>query len=148
MIGLRPFLGVQQILHTPHNLILLARSHSSPSNANKSKAKLKSTKSIASDISPSWTLYNLKMSPANVLYNDFIELATSHKTELNELITSQNSDKVRIYALLLSEGHVILRIAKDIYLGNELNDTSVNYTKSIEHLFLASCHQLADFYVM
>lgn len=88
------------------------------------------------------------MSSADVLYNDFIELAANHKTELTELITSQNSDKVRIYALLLSEGHVILRIAKDIYIGNESNDSSANYTKSIERLFLESCHQLADFYVM
>lgn len=144
LIGLRPFLGVQQMFHTPQNLILLARSHNSPS-SDKSKSKSKSTKSIES--SPSWTLYSLKMSPADVLYKDFIELAANHHSPLTELITSQNSDKVRIYALLLSEGHVILRIAKDIYI-DEMYDSSTSYMKSIEQLFLESCHQLADFYVM
>ncbi|XP_031634727.1 uncharacterized protein LOC116348019 [Contarinia nasturtii] len=141
LIGLRPFLGVQRMFHTPENLILLARSLNSPLNADKSKLKTKT------DSMSSWTLYSLKMSPPDVLYKDFIELAANHKTGLTELITSQNSDKVRIYSLLLSEGHVILRIAKDIYTS-ELNKFTPSYSKAIDLLFLESCHQLADFYVM
>lgn len=135
------------MFHTPQSLILLARSHNSPTSETKSKLKSKPGKNVVPDSAPSWTLYNLKMSQADVLYKDFIELAANHKTELTELITSQNSDKVRIFALLLSEGHVILRIAKDIFIG-EPNEISTSYTKAIEQLFLDSCLQLADFYVM
>lgn len=141
------------MFHTAKNLILLARSHLSPpppSTPSKTKSKTTTTKNqVSADLTPSWTLYNLKMSPADVLYKDFMELAANHKTELTELITSQNSDKVRIYVLLLSEGHVILRIAKDICIDEaSSNEISPKYTKSIERLFRDSCHQLADFYVM
>lgn len=146
LIGLRPFLGVQTMFRTSQNLILLAQSFNSPANEIKSKSKLRAERNqIAAE--HSWTLYSLKMAPADVLYNDFIELASNHKTALTELITSQNSDKVRIYALLLSEGHVILRIAKEIYTG-EPNEQSSSYSKAINRLFLDSCHELADFYVM
>lgn len=136
------------MFHTPHNLILLARSLDSPTTDRKSKTKSKQEKNqIASDSTPNWTLYNLKMSQADVLYKDFIELAANHKTDFTELITGQNSDKIKIYALLLREGHIILRIAKDIYI-KESSKASSSYSHSIEHLFLDSCHQLADFYVM
>lgn len=135
------------MFHTSENLILLARSSNSPSNEIKFKSKSKEKNQNASDSTSNWTLYSLKMSPADVLYKDFIELAANHKTGLTELITSQNSDKVRIYTLLLSEGHVILRIAKEIYTG-ESNEFSTSYSKRIDGLFLDSCHQLADFYVM
>lgn len=132
--------------HTPQNLILLARSLNSPAIALKSKSKSRADKNqIAAE--SSWTLYSLKMAPADVLYKDFIELASNHKTALTELITSQNSDKVRIYALLLTEAHVILRIAKEIYTG-EPNEHTSTYSNAINQLFLESCHQLADFYVM
>lgn len=124
----------------------MARSLNSPANEIKSKSKSRADKNqIAAE--SSWTLYSLKMAPADVLYKDFIELASNHKMELTELITSANSDKVRIYALLLTEAHVILRIAKDIYTG-EHNEHSNTYSKTINQLFLESCHQLADFYVM
>lgn len=146
LIGLRPFLGVQRIFHTPHNLILLAQSLNSPSEI-KSKTKSKPEKNQITESSSNWTLYNLKMSSADVLYKDFIELAANHKTGLTELITSQNSDKVRIYTLLLSEGHVILRIAKEMYTGEPREITSA-YSKTVDTLFFESCHQLADFYVM
>lgn len=150
------------MFHTAKNLILLARSHlSSPSqpppsmssndSKSKSKSKVAAKNAVSTESSaPSWTLYNLKMSSADILYKDFIELAANHKTELTELITSQNSDKVRIYVLLLSESHVILRIAKDICIGesSSSHEASISYIKSIERLFRDSCHQLADFYVM
>lgn len=143
------------MFHTAKNLILLARSHfsppppSTPSKDTKSKSKQAVKNQSSAESAPSWTLYNLKMSPADVLYKDFMELAANHKTELTELITSQNSDKVRIYVLLLSEGHVILRIAKDICIDEAASsEVSPRYTKSIERLFRDSCHQLADFYVM
>lgn len=150
LIGLRPFLGIQRMFHTPQSLILLARSLDSPSLVNGSKSKTKSKhekNQVAMESTPSWTLYNLKMSQADVLYRDFIEVAANHKTDFTELITCQNSDKVKIYALLLSEGHIILRIAKDICIG-EAEKASAPYSNAIERLFLDSCHQLADFYVM
>lgn len=134
------------MFHTPENLILLARSLNSPLNVDKSKLKSKEKTQTESSLS-NWTLYSLKMSQPDLLYKDFIEFSENHKTALTELITSQNAEKVRIYSLLLSEGHVILRIAKDIYTG-ELNKFTPSYTKEIERLFLDSCHQLADFYVM
>lgn len=135
------------MFHTPNNLILLAQSVNSPSNEPNSKSKSKGKTQIVSESTSNWTLYSLKMSPADVLYKDFIELAANHKIGLTELITCQNSDKVRIFTLLLSEGHVILRIAKEIYTG-ESDAFATNYAKDIDRLFLDSCHQLADFYVM
>lgn len=137
-------MGIQQIFHTPQNLILLAQSVNTPPADSKFKSK---SKQENNQTESSWTLYNLKMSQADVLYKDFIELAANHKMDFTELITSQNSDKVRIYALLLSEGHIILRIAKEIFIA-ELNKTSSAYLDTIDRLFLDSCHQLADFYVM
>lgn len=91
LIGLRTFLGVQRMFHTP-NLILLARISNSPLNEIKFKSKSKEKNQNSTKSTSSWTLYSLKMSPAGVLYKDFIELTANNKTGLTELLTSQNSD--------------------------------------------------------
>lgn len=139
---------------TSQNLILLAKSNDSPKNNGiKSTKQTKKHQSVES--TANWTLYDLKIAQADALYKDFMDLATEHKSDFKELMTGQNADKVKIYGLLLSEAHVILRIAKEICFDGQLNDTSSN-SKHLDHptpeyiekLFFESCLQLADSYVM
>lgn len=139
---------------TPQNLILLAKSNDSPTN-NGIKLTKQTKKKQSIEAMANWTLYDLKIAQADVLYKDFMDLATEHKSDFKELMTGPNADKVKIYGLLLSEAHVILRIAKDICFDGQPNDTPSNSKylgnptpEYIEKLFFESCLQLADFYVM
>nr|XP_034177945.1 uncharacterized protein LOC117603176 [Osmia lignaria]XP_034177946.1 uncharacterized protein LOC117603176 [Osmia lignaria] len=56
LIGLRPFLGIQQLLHSKNYLILLARADNS------------------------WTLYSLILPKLENLYYDILNVARSHKS--------------------------------------------------------------------
>lgn len=137
---------------TQQNLILLAKSNDSPTingKSNGKSGKIKQRHTVES--TANWTLYDLKIAQADVLYKDFMDLATEHKSDFTELVTGQNSDKVKIYALLLSEAHIILRITKEISFMGHINDASGKSnaaTDYIEKLFYESCQQLGDFYVM
>lgn len=147
---------------TSQNLILLAKSSESPTNHAKSTTpksgkQTKKRNTIDQTVAANWTLYNLKIAQTDVLYKDFMDLANEHKTDSIELITGQNSDKVKIYALLLSEAHIILRIAKEICFDGQIDGVaSISHGKQIENasfdriqkLYFDSCQQLADFYVM
>lgn len=129
------------MLATDQNLILLASStnKSTPNKASKDQMK-------RNDIpSANWTVYNLKMAQADVLYHDFIELANSH---------IGNSPK--LYAHLLSEAHMILRIAKEVSFHSKAPTmstgddprASLEYNDRMNRLFLESCLHLADICVM
>lgn len=158
LIGLRPFLGIQCLFSTQQNLILLARSHESPTNSSKSNAKStkqsKKQRSTTLETASDWTIYNLKTAQADILYRDFMELAANHATDFSETASGCDSDKIKIYALLLSEAHTILRIAKEISSesGNNTSKSSTaqsnEINNQIDDLFLSSCQQLADFFVM
>lgn len=128
------------MLATDQNLILLASSTSKATMpANKEQMKRNDSPST------NWTVYNLKMSQADDLYRDFIELANSY---------IGNSPK--LYAHLLSEAHMILRIAKEISFHSNATSTSstgnqrasIEYKDLINKLFLESCLHLADICVM
>lgn len=146
LIGLRPFLGIQKMLATERNLILLASSaistsKSTPNKVSANKGQIERTDSIATN----WTVYNLRMARADVLYHDFIELANSY---------IGNSPK--LYAHLLSEAHMILRIAKEISFHSNASSitaaggqtTTIEYKDRINELFLESCLHLADICVL
>lgn len=95
--------------------------------------------------STNWTVYNLKMAQADVLYHDFIELANSYI-----------SNSPKLYAHLLSEAHMILRIAKEISFHSNASSvsmvgdqrTNIEYKDRMNKLFLESCLHLADICVM
>lgn len=140
-------------------MILLAKSNDSPKNCGKlsTKSAKQLKKHATVETSSNWTLYNLKIAQADILYKDFMDLANEHKSDFSELMSGQNSDKVKIHSLLLSEAHVILRIAKEIVFDGYANDAFLPNGKSfasaptpdyIDKLFFESCQQLADFYVM
>lgn len=140
------------MLCTAQNLMLLAQSRNSPI-LNGQKHQPKNGKQpatpkrnvIVENIS-NWTLYDLKIAQADVLYRDFMELAANHIP-----------DSPKIYAHLLSEAHTILRIAKEICFDCDANK-SVSSTmrnakddvqqQQIEKLFFESCQKLADFLVV
>lgn len=129
------------MLATDQNLILLASSNSkaTPNKTSRDQTKRNDTSSA------NWTVYNLKIAQADVLYHDFIELANSY---------IGNSPK--LYAHLLSEAHMILRIAKEISFHSNGSFTSkvgdqrasIEYKDRMNQLFLESCLHLADICVM
>lgn len=127
------------MLTTNESLILLA---SSVNNATPTKSKRNET------LTTNWTIYNLKMAGADGLYHDFIELANSY---------IRNSPK--LYAHLLSEAHMILRIAKELTFhsyastavsttGDSNSRSRIEYKDRINELFLESCLHLGDICVM
>lgn len=132
LIGLRPFLGIQRMLSTQQNLILLANSNEAPS----TNFKLSNSSTTDNDSISNWTIYDLKLAQADVLYRDFMELANSHIP-----------DSPKMYAHLLNEAHMILRIAKEISF-NLLDAANVEKSDTIERLFLESCLKSADVCVM
>lgn len=132
---------------TQQNLILLAQSPEPavtvPSGTKQSKRQ---SAPIEAPPSSNWTIYNLKIAQADVLYKDFMELAADHAIDFTEPMNGCDSDKIKIYSLLLSEAHTILRIANEIVFDSV--DTKSMPDAAIGELFLNSCQKLADFYVM
>ena len=82
LVGLRPFLGVKEIVASTSYLVLLSMAASTE----ESKAK--------------WTMYNLCLPPALALYKSMIELA-----DLSKALNPSG------YLELISEAHVVLRTA-------------------------------------
>ena len=82
LVGLRPFLGVKEIVASSSYLVLLSMAASTE----ETKAK--------------WTMYNLCLPPALALYKSMIELA-----DLSKALNPSG------YLELISEAHVVLRTA-------------------------------------
>lgn len=138
LIGLRPFLGIQTMLCTSQNVVLLAQSQSSPiKNRQKTSSKNGKQQANKQTITSDWTLYNLNIPQADGLYRDFMDLAANHI-----------HDSPKIYLHLLSESHIILRIAKEICFGYDTHQLNDAKSQKIEKLFFDSCVKLADFFVM
>lgn len=133
---MRPFLGIQRMFSTSKNLILLASN-----NVQVSRLESKSTSRIDGDNQSNWTIYNLKIASAGVLYRDFMELAANHIP-----------DCPKVYAHLLSEAHMIVRIAKEVSFQSEhaINRNTANgeLEEQYNQLFLDSCLKLGDVSVM
>ena len=129
LVGLRPFLGVKEIVASSSYLVLLsmASSTSSSSPTEESKAK--------------WTMYNLCLPPALALYKSMIELA--------DLSKSLNPSG---YLELISEAHVVLRTACHSLTwtmattkSNPEIDAQLKITK--EH-YQGSCQLLGNHYAL
>lgn len=130
LIGLRPFLGVRQMLCTNNNLILLANNVSASTTATTTN----------DDSIDEWTVYNLVLPTPEQLYTDFEDLAKSHIRE--SLCTYMN---------LMSEAHIIMRIAMEFYRIQQCDQYKailVRYESvDCERVYLDSCLKLGDFCV-
>ncbi|XP_063922297.1 uncharacterized protein LOC135136807 [Zophobas morio] len=134
LVGLRPFLGVEQILLSEHNLVLLANSDSSPTH---------SVSSNSSSTAAYWTLYNLELPTPKTIFNDISILANVHR------FTSSQT-----YCHLMSEAHVILRVALVLKKWGVV-DENVKLILAVKsnnddviETYRTSCALLADHYIM
>lgn len=135
LIGLRPFLGVRQMLCTNDNLVLLANNISASATVVASTSDKYDIDMVADE----WTIYNLLLPTPEQLYTDFEELAKSHLRE-----------SLSTYMNLMSEAHIIMRIAIEFYRIQQCDQKSIlKRYESIdcERVYLDSCLKLADFCV-
>ncbi|CAH0548559.1 unnamed protein product [Brassicogethes aeneus] len=134
LVGLRPFLGVEQILLSENNLLLLANSDSSPTH---------SCSSNSSSNANFWTLYNLELPTPKTVFNDISIVANVHR------FTSAQT-----YCHLMSEAHMVLRISLLLKKWTVTEDTvkliltaKTNIDDVIE-TYRTSCALLGDHFVM
>lgn len=104
LVGLRPFLGVEQLLLAENYIILFANSDGSPTHSSSSTSSCSS-----------WTLYNLELPNPLTLFNDFASLAEVHQ------FTSPQT-----YCHLISEAHVILRTSLMLTKWGYSRENAVN----------------------
>lgn len=143
LIGLRPFFGVEHLLLTHKHLVLLA-SCSSPSEGSPSTSSQDSPVSM----SPSgantgrWTQYSLQLPTPPELFHDMMQVGSAHV-----------SSNPATYLHLLSEGHLVLRLAlrSQPYPPLVLSDMSKKIKEAsrndLKSLFEESCALLADQYI-
>ena len=102
LVGLRPFIGVQEIIASNSHLVLLSKADQKNNTENitgKNTASISSnTDSYEEKIPKKWTLYNLSLPSPLALYKSMIELAN-----LNRALNPQG------YLELISEAHIVLR---------------------------------------
>ncbi|KAL3270567.1 hypothetical protein HHI36_021104 [Cryptolaemus montrouzieri] len=134
LVGLRPFLGVEQILLANNHLLLLANADISP------------THSVASNSSSNavyWTLYSLELPTPKTVFNDISIVANIHRFSSSQT-----------YCHLMNEAHMVLRIALLLKKWTTTDDTLKLVTKRTENLddvaemFRSSCLLLGDHFVM
>ncbi|XP_044260158.1 Hermansky-Pudlak syndrome 3 protein homolog [Tribolium madens] len=134
LVGLRPFLGVEQILLSENNLVLLANSESSPTH---------SVSSNSSSNASYWTLYNLELPTPKTIFNDISILANAHR------FTSSQT-----YCHLMSEAHVILRVGLVLKKWGVVEENVKliipvkNNIDDVIETYRTSCALLADHYIM
>ncbi|CAH2008089.1 unnamed protein product [Acanthoscelides obtectus] len=134
LVGLRPFLGVEQILLAENHLVLLANSEISPAH---------SVSSNSSSNASFLTLYNLELPAPKMIFNDISIVANVHR------FTS-----VQTYCHLMSEAHMILRMVvllKKWCLTDEnvklVVPVKLNNDDVIE-TYRTSCALLGDHFIM
>lgn len=134
LVGLRPFLGVEQIFLGENHLVLLANSETSPTH---------SVGSNSSSNAAYWTMYNLELPTPKVIFNDISIVANVHR------FTSSQT-----YCHLMSEAHVILRLALVLRKWS-IVDENVKLILAIKNniddvieTYRTSCALLADHYIM
>ncbi|XP_044762835.1 uncharacterized protein LOC123319874 isoform X2 [Coccinella septempunctata] len=134
LVGLRPFLGVEQILSSNNHLLLLANADSSP------------THSVGSNSSSNavyWTLYCLESPTPKTIFNDFLIVANEHR--FSSLPTYRN---------LMNEAHVILRVALFLKKWTTTEDCiklariHKENMDDISEMFRGSCALLGDHFIM
>ncbi|XP_071445245.1 BLOC-2 complex member HPS3 [Hetaerina americana] len=144
LIGLRPFFGVEHLLLTHRYLVLLA-SCSSPSEGSPSTSSQDSPVSI----SPSgvntgrWTQYSLQLPSPTELFHDMMQVGNAHM-----------SSNPATYLHLLSEGHLVLRLALRSISHPQVPNAKWKKTvkgacddSDLNVLFEESCALLGDQYI-
>lgn len=127
LIGLRPFLGIRRMLCADKTLVLLAAAAAEPNEVSSTS---------------SWTVYTLRLPSAADLYADFKLIAEQHLP-----------DSPATYALLMSEAHMIVRLASCLHHVRrhgeraEVRGMNGHISTTILSLFTDSCALLADFCV-
>ncbi|KAJ8917277.1 hypothetical protein NQ315_002294 [Exocentrus adspersus] len=134
LVGLRPFLGVEQILLSENHLVLLANSETSPTH---------SVSSNSSSNASFFTLYNLELPSPKTVFNDISIVANVHR------FTSALT-----YCHLLSEAHVVLRMALLLKKWS-MTDDNVKFViqaksnnEDVIETYRTSCALLGDHYIM
>jgi len=127
LIGLRPFLGVKQLLVTDWQLVLFASPEGSPSIPAEGKSNL-------------WTFYSLKLPGPEVLFSDMLAVGESHK------VASPTT-----YRQLLIEAHCI--IARYNLLYPSIPELLIPPSRecsydAIRSLYCKSCVLIADYLVI
>lgn len=91
-----------------------------------------------------WTLYNLELPTALILYNDFLSLANIHQFS-----------SPQTYCHLISEAHMILRITLMLLQWRNRNESAVNLitpskndNEELLEAYKESCRLLGDYFVM
>ena len=129
-------MGVQQVLCTENNLVLLASSEHC---------------SVTLDDElhlSNWTIYNLQQPDGPALYRDFMELAKNHRHVHRAT-----------YLHFLCDAHMVVRIAREFLTEAELsrkesttnfgvqNKIEENARSSLDKMFVESCLNFGDVYV-
>ncbi|KAG5889875.1 hypothetical protein JTB14_018922 [Gonioctena quinquepunctata] len=134
LVGLRPFLGVEQILLSENYMVLLANSETSPAH---------SASSNSSSNASFLTLYNLELPSPKMVFNDISIVANMHR------FTS-----VQTYCQLISEAHMVLRMVlllKNWTITEEnvklITQRDVNNDDVIE-TYRISCALLGDHFII
>ncbi|CAG9770856.1 unnamed protein product [Ceutorhynchus assimilis] len=135
LAGLRPFLGVENVLLADNYLLLMANSDSSPAHSVSSSGS-----STASFI----TLYTLELPTPKVVFNDISIVASVHR------FTSAQT-----YCHLVSEAHMILRMGlmlKKWWIGDDSNVKLImekrTASEELVETYRLSCALLGDHYMM
>ena len=105
LVGLRPFIGVQEIIASNSHLVLLSKADQKNNTENITGKNTATSISSNTDSSSDqekppkkWTLYNLSLPSPLALYKSMIELAN-----LSRALNPQG------YLELISEAHIVLR---------------------------------------
>ncbi len=130
LVGLRPFIGVQEIIASNSHLVLLSKSGD------------ECNKEDLEDIKPKWTMYNLSLPTPLALAKSMIELANLSKS-LNP----------RGYLELISEAHIVLRTSlhqltwqmATTTIGKGELEAQLQMTKEA---YQGSCQTLGNYYAL
>ncbi|XP_018568137.1 uncharacterized protein LOC108908554 [Anoplophora glabripennis] len=134
LVGLRPFLGVEQLLIAENYLVLLANSETSPTH---------SVSSNSSSNASFFTLYNLELPSPKTVFNDISIVANVHR------FTSALT-----YCHLLSEAHMVLRMALLLKKWTMTDDNvkliiqAKRNNEDVIETYRTSCALLGDHYIM
>ncbi|KRT79408.1 hypothetical protein AMK59_8468 [Oryctes borbonicus] len=134
LMGLRPFLGVEEILLSDNHLVLLANADSSPTH---------SASSHGSSTATYWTLYNLELPTPKTVFGDISIVANSHR------FTS-----VQTYCHLMNEAHMILRasliVAKWNFKDGNVSTVQMKkiHDEDLKETYRTSCALLGDHFIM
>ncbi|KAL6261564.1 hypothetical protein P5V15_006651 [Pogonomyrmex californicus] len=117
LIGLRPFLGIQKLLHTRSYIVLLAKADSS------------------------WTMYSLNLPKFENVYFDILNAARSHKSSSPSTYRHLLGEAHALIRLVKDISYY------DGVNNEELDDVIHKNDLKLKNLYNQSCALLADYYI-